>query len=116
MHIVILGKLWLFTMDFGGSQMKSTLKNVLLGLLSVLPLAAFGQTPSQPGTKVPAESVDPKVLDDYQNRICNDFGASSDIIELNYHDETQTVDLSTFDGHTYTVPIETMEHPVPNGE
>jgi hypothetical protein len=107
--------------------MKSSLRKLVFGLVGLVPFVALksplasepraaNQVGTQAGATVPAAAVDPDTLNDYQNLINADFGISSDIIELNYHDESQTVDLSTFDGHTVTVPIHTMHTGSPNGE
>lgn len=108
--------------------MNSKLKKVLFGMIGLIPFAAL-KSPlasdggaanrgslGETGTSVPAAAVDPQTLSDYQNVISTDFGISSDIIGLKYHDELQTVDISTFDGHTVSIPIHTMHTGSPNGE
>jgi hypothetical protein len=102
--------------------MKSGMKKVVIGLIGLIPLvglrtsfAAGNTSAGEASTQVSATDVDPQTLSDYQDLIRNNYGLSSDIVNLNYHDESQTVDLSTFDGHTVTVPIEEMR-PSPNGE
>ena len=104
--------------------MKSSLKKIALGLIGLVPFAALksplaAEVPpankaSTPAS-TPASAIDPSELNDYQDLIRTNYGITSDIIGLNYHDESQTVDLSTYDGNTVTVDMLDM-HPVPNGE
>jgi hypothetical protein len=107
--------------------MKSGLKKIALALIGLVPFIALksplaaesdakkNKVSTEAETTVPAAAADPQELAEYQDLIRTNFGVTSDIIGLNYHDESQTVDLSTFDGNNLTVPMRDM-HPVPNGE
>ena len=107
--------------------MKPGLKKIALGLIGLVPFVALksplaaelgtatSKASTEAETTIPAAVVDPQELNGYQDLIRTNFGVRSDIIGLSYHDESQTVDLSTFDGHTLTVSV-CDSHPVPNGE
>jgi hypothetical protein len=108
--------------------MKLDMKKIVFTLIALIPFAALkspiaeaAQTTStgssdQPGTSVAATDVDPQTLNDYQDLIRTNYGVTSDIVNLNYHDESQTVDLTTFDGTTVTVHMHEMHTGSPNGE
>ena len=112
----------------GGLQMKSVSKKLVYGLIGLVQFAALksslaydGGATDRPGplnkdgASIPAAAVDPETLIEYQNLLSTHFGISSDIMEVTYHDESQTVDLSTFDGHTIRVsPM--AQQGSPNGE
>jgi hypothetical protein len=110
-------------------KMKPGMKKIVLGLFGLIPfvalkspLAEASQSANCPpsgdgsGTSVAATDVDPQTLAEYQDLIRTNYGVSSDIVNLNYHEESQTVDLSTFDGHTVTVVMREMHTGSPNGE
>jgi hypothetical protein len=107
--------------------MKSGIKKFVISLIGLIPFAvtkaslAESQRADCPLTPEVSNSVcvteiDSQTLEDYQNLIRNNYGLSSDIITINYHYESQTVDLSTFDGHIITIPINEMRVASPNGE
>jgi hypothetical protein len=107
-------------------QMKPSFRSILLGLMSFAPFMATQGAQAANSTSVmptsnhqknyvSAGDVDPELLAKYQSAILNEYNLSSDIIGLSYHEESQTVDLSTFNGYVVTVPAGAM-HPVPNGE
>jgi hypothetical protein len=103
--------------------MKPGMKKIVIGLIGLIPFvglrssfAAGSASSGEASTTVSASDVDSQTLIDYQDLIRTYYGISSDIVNLNYHDESQTVDLSTFDGNTVTVPIHEMRVGSPNGE